>query len=71
MGTVAPRRRCVLAEASEALGDALVVDFHRGALRQLADGPRGPVESCVDHRFEDAALNRTDGLGQRPFLQLM
>ena len=71
MGAVLPRRRRVLSEAREALGDALVVDVDRGALRQLADGPRGPVEPRVDHRFEDAALARADGLGERPLLQLM
>ena len=68
---ILPRRCRVLVQAGEAVGDALVVDFHRGALRQPADGAGRPVEAGLDHRFQDAALARADGLGQRPLLQLL
>ena len=48
----------------------MVVDFHRGALRQPADGAGRPVEADLEHRLEKAALTRADGLGQRAVLQL-
>ncbi len=71
MGAVAPRRRCVLAEAGQAVGDACVVNFDGRAMGQLADGAGSPVEARLDHRFEKAALNRADGLGQGAFLQIL
>ena len=71
VGWVVPRCRRVPVQAGNPVDDALIVDLDRGAMRQLADGAGRPVEAGLDHRFQDAALARADGLGQRAVLQLL